>query len=280
MMELSICMITYNHEKYIEEAINSVLMQDIDFSYELVISNDASTDNTHSIITNIIRQHPKAGIIKYFNHPANIGMRANFEFALEKCAGKYVAICEGDDYWTDPYKLQKQVDFLEANELYALCFHQTITKYEDGAELLYNNFTGDSSFNFIDLVQRPFISTVSSVFRNPNPLPEWFADIASDWPLFLHVASHGKIYYMNESMAVYRRHSEGVWSSLSNDARYNNTIGLLDKLDKIFSYEYHDYFEKSKQARYDIHYPPAPVIIKRSLLTRIKSKLKAVLLSR
>ncbi|MFZ4771620.1 MAG: glycosyltransferase [Ferruginibacter sp.] len=274
---VSVLMIAYNQEKYIAEAITSVLMQETDFPFELIISDDASTDNTKKIISDIIKNHPKGGLIGFYDHVSNLGMKANFTFTIEQCRGKYIAICEGDDYWTDPAKLQRQVDFLETNNDYALCFHQTITLYEDGTELMYNNFTEDTRFEFLDLVQRPFISTVSSLFKNPNPLPAWFADIASDWPLFLHIASQGKLYYMKDCMAVYRRHSEGVWSSLSNDEKYNNTMGLLTKLDAAFNLEYHSYFERAKQLRHEIHYPPASVPVKTPLLFRIKHKIKTLL---
>lgn len=276
--KVSVCMITYGHEQFIEEAIKGVLMQEVEFGIELIIANDCSPDKTHEIIRNIISRHPKKNLIKYYKHDENVGMKPNCIFALKHCTGKYIAMCDGDDYWTDPYKLQKQVDFLEANETCALSFHQTKTIYDDGREHLYNNFELNSSFNFVDLVRRPFISTVSSVFRNPNPLPDWFEEIASDWPLFLHISSKGNLYYMSECMAVYRRHSQGVWSSLSNDVQYNNTILLLDKLDRIFGYKYHEDFEKSKQARYQIHYPVMPVLKKISLPGRLKRKLKSIFL--
>ena len=274
---VSVLMITYNQEKYIAKAIEGVLMQETDFSFELIISNDASTDSTMDVVGNLVKSHPGGNLIKCFDHKINMGMKSNFVFSLNQCVGRYIAMCDGDDYWTDPAKLQKQVDFLEAKEDYSLCFHQTITLYEDGTELLYNNFTEDTQFEFLDLVQRPFISTVSSLFKNPNPLPAWFAGIASDWPLFLHVASQGKLYYMKDCMAVYRRHSEGVWSSLTNDEKYNNTMGLLTKLDAAFNLEYHSYFERAKQLRHEIHYPPASVPVKTPLLFRIKRKIKTLL---
>lgn len=271
---VSVLIISYNQEKFISKAIEAILMQQTNFHFELIVSNDASTDNTKEKINNLVRLHQNGNLIKCFNHEINMGMKSNFVFGLNQCMGKYVALCDGDDYWTDPLKLQKQFDFMEANTDYSLCFHQTSTLYEDGTALKYNNFEADTMFRFSDLVQRPFISTVSSLFKNPNPLPEWFEEISSDWPLFLHVASQGDIYYMSQCMAVYRRHSGGVWSSLSNDTKYENTIKLLDKLDKIFNYEYHEYFEISKAARHAIHYPPLIPIPKRSLLFRIKNKIK------
>mgnify|MGYP002795236009 FL=1 len=100
-------MITYKHEKFIEKAINSVLEQQTDFDYELIIANDNSPDATHEIVKGIIKNHPKAYLIKYFNNPVNLGPNANYIKAYNSGTGKYIAICEGDDYWGDNLKLQK-----------------------------------------------------------------------------------------------------------------------------------------------------------------------------
>ena len=118
--KVSVCMITYGHEKFIEEAINGVLMQECDFVVELIIANDCSPDKTDAVIQNILCNHPRASWIKYIKHDKNLGMMPNFIFAMQECKGKYIALCEGDDYWTDPSKLQKQVDFLEANSDYVI----------------------------------------------------------------------------------------------------------------------------------------------------------------
>ena len=110
---VSVCMITYGHEAFIEEAIKGVLMQETEFEFELIISNDCSLDATDSIIKKIIDTHPKGAIINYTSHEKNIGMMPNFIYALQRCRGKYVAVCEGDDYWTAPLKLHRQVAILE-----------------------------------------------------------------------------------------------------------------------------------------------------------------------
>ena len=117
---VSVVMITYNHEKYIQQAVEGVLMQQTDFPIELIIADDASPDQTEKIVTTIKKKHPNGNWIKYTRHLQNKGMTENFMWALGQAQGKYIALCEGDDYWTDPYKLQKQVDFLEANEEYGL----------------------------------------------------------------------------------------------------------------------------------------------------------------
>src|ERR1019366_2115974 len=109
----------------IAEAIEGILMQKTNFPFELIIANDASKDNTDDVIKDLIKKHPNGHLVKYFSQENNLGMIPNFIFALEQCKGKYVAMCEGDDYWTDPFKLQKQVDFLEANADFNICCHET-----------------------------------------------------------------------------------------------------------------------------------------------------------
>ena len=124
-IKVSINCITYNHQEYIEEAIQSFLMQKTDFKYEILIHDDASTDSTQDIIRKYQEMYPD--IIKpYFQKENQLSKgvrRINYKFNHTKSKGKYIALCEGDDYWTDPYKLQKQVDFMEENQNCTLCAH-------------------------------------------------------------------------------------------------------------------------------------------------------------
>src|SRR5688572_14136755 len=118
---VSVCMITYGHEPFIREAIEGVLMQRVEFNIEFIIADDASPDGTEQIIKEYVLSHPKRHCIRYTKHESNKGMIGNLVWAIGECNGKYIALCEGDDYWTDPLKLQKQVDFLEQNNDCILC---------------------------------------------------------------------------------------------------------------------------------------------------------------
>ena len=130
-ISLSIGMITYNHEDYIEQAIEGILQQRTNFPMELIISNDASTDQTSARIQKIINTNQNPNItIRYVDQPDNIGMMKNFEFVLTESSGRYIAICEGDDYWTDPLKLQKQYDFMDEHAECSFCFHKA-EKYSE-----------------------------------------------------------------------------------------------------------------------------------------------------
>ena len=122
-------MITYNHEKYIEEAIRSVFSQKTNFNIQLVISNDNSTDNTNEVIKRLIRDNESQITVKYIKQDENLGMMDNFAFALVQCEGDYIALCEGDDYWIDDLKLQKQVDFMKSNAQLSFSFHASKILY-------------------------------------------------------------------------------------------------------------------------------------------------------
>lgn len=216
-------MIAYNHEQFIVQALDGVLNQECDFDVEVILSNDCSTDGTHEKITEFLKNHHRKSWVKYSNQGKNLGMMPNFIFALNECKGQYIALCEGDDYWTDTKKLQKQVDFLEANPDYSICFHKVkILKDgelldEDVTERRFNKIK-NSPIGAIDLIQHGnFIHTPSVMFKNGNlDLPFEFAySTVGDY--FLHVinAQKGYIKRLDDIMAVYRQ-GVGIFSSIDN----------------------------------------------------------------
>ncbi len=205
---VSVVMITYGHEKYIREAIEGVLMQEGDFDLELVIANDCSPDNTDAIISELLKSHPKADKIRYIKHKKNIGMMPNFIFALQQAQGDYIALCDGDDYWTDPYKLQKQVDFLEANPDYVLSFHKVKILKPNG-ELVEDFITKvPDNYETQETLARlgNYIHTPSVVFRNviKEFPPEFSLSPIGDYFLYMLLVEHGKLHYFEDEMAVYR----------------------------------------------------------------------------
>lgn len=217
-MKVSVCMITYSHEKFIAEAINGVLMQECDFEIELVVSDDCSLDSTDIVIQNILRNHPRASRIKYIKQEKNIGMMPNFIFAMKHCLGEYIALCEGDDYWTDPLKLQKQVDFLEKNDDYVLCFHKGEILKTDG-EIVDDFLTKvPENYENIETLTRfgNYILTPSVVFRNViKEFPfEFELTPIGDYFLYIMLAEYGKLKKLEEKMCVYRY--GGGFSSLNN----------------------------------------------------------------
>lgn len=225
-IKVSVCMITYGHEKFIEEAINSVLMQEADFEIELIISNDASPDGTDEIVKTVIQNHPRGNWIKYIKHESNLGMMPNSIFALKACKGEFIAGCEGDDYWTDPLKLQKQVDFLEKNPQFSLCFHNALLKNGENETKMLGQLD-KQEFDTNDILTQWFIPSASIVFRNyPDFIfPDWYVNCQSgDIPLLLLLSLKGNLKYIDETMSVYRLHPGGI-SNQHKD--YSKVIGMI-----------------------------------------------------
>jgi len=210
-------MITYNHEPFIAQAIEGVLMQKTNFKYELVIGEDCSTDNTRKICEEYAHNYPD--IIRLLPSEKNLGVFANGTRTMKACMnGKYIALCEGDDYWTDPYKLQKQVNFLEENEDYVMSFHSVDIKNSIPKGEVHSNYKYPipikNTLTLKDLAFKHYIPTCSLVFRAdamPNPIPNWFANLPmGDIPLELMIASKGFTIYFSESMAVHMKHDNSL----------------------------------------------------------------------
>ena len=211
-VKLSVRVITYNHAAFIKQALDSVLAQQVSFPYEIVIGDDCSTDGTREIVVEYQRRYPDR--IRLLLAERNRGSRYNFIETFEACTGQYVALLDGDDYWTAPDKLERQVAFLDRNPDYAICFHDALGVHEDGTRLP-ERVVGSHISGSLDLLNVlggivPPTSTV--VFRvNFRKLPGWFQQAPfGDWPLQILNARHGKLAYLNEVMGVYRLHPGGI----------------------------------------------------------------------
>ena len=207
---VSICCITYNQEKYIRDTIEGFLMQKISFPIEIIIHDDCSTDNTADIIREYVDKNPEL-IKPVYQKENQYSQGKNIDSIVFSYAkGKYIAICEGDDYWTDPTKLQRQTDFLEAHQEYVLVAENAI----------YHNVKNDKKWKFsklperdIDILEllgkRPF-ATASVFLRNLGKELETGGDVDGDTILWCHLSMFGKIRYMENVSSVYRRHTEGA----------------------------------------------------------------------
>lgn len=244
---------TYNQEKYIGQAIEGVLMQKTDFGFRLIVHDDASSDNTSNIIREYEKAHTKniESIFQTVNQ-YSLG-RPNSVILIPKAISKYIAICEGDDYWTDPFKLQKQVDFLEQNDDYSMCFHEAdVVNSKNEFLRKFNEIDEDKDFSITDLIKHNDISTASVVFRRKNieEIPELFYQLhAGDWGLHIINARNGKIRYLKDCMSVYRQHDEGLWASLSHNEMILKGVEVMEQLDKLFNYEYHEQFKLGMEER-------------------------------
>lgn len=188
-------------------------MQKVDFSIEIIIADDCSTDFTQKMILEYYNKYPDT--IKLMFQQENVGPAKNFEDLIIAATGEYIAYIEGDDYWTDPNKLQKQVDFLENNPEFILTSGNVIDIIEPNKEVFHHPIV-EGEFSFEDLVKKSYVSTLTAVFRN-IPFPEDYWSYASkihagDYPLYFMLLQYGKLKVFSEVFGCYRRHSQGVFS--------------------------------------------------------------------
>lgn len=237
--KVSIIMLTYNHAPYLKEAIEGVLRQKTNFPFEIIICNDASPDNSDELLNDYAQKYP--GIIRYFRHSKNIGFVENQRFAFQKAQGKYIAYCEGDDYWTDETKLQFQYDFLEAYPEYSMTtarnklLHQNTGKLtDDGKDYIFGNkefvdydlntfFKNRPTQTFTYLIRKDFLD-MKWVEVYPN---------YRDLYYFYHLLQKGKGRAFNKIIGVYRLHDGGVYSSLETEKKLLTSIGIFTNLRDI-----------------------------------------------
>jgi glycosyltransferase involved in cell wall biosynthesis len=258
---ISVCMITYNHENYIREAIEGVLMQECNFELELIIANDCSNDSTDAVIKDILQNHPKASRINYINNKVNLGMMLNFIQTLEHCKGKYIALCDGDDYWTHPLKLQQQIEFLENNKHYVLSFHDVkvfnTRKTGNNNHRMVGSFQ-NNDFETQDLLKPWFIPTTSIVFRKLDEFhfPKWFSHTESgDIALLLLLSLEGKFKYLNKVMGVYRKHETGVSINHTGYSKVFSMIHLYQNFNEYTNKKYENKLHEAMKSEIQGHLP-------------------------
>lgn len=243
---VSVCMITYNHATFIAEAIEGVLMQKTDFPIELIIADDFSTDDTGKIAREYSIKYPDT--IRILPRESNLGILPNFIDSLRNCSGEYIAICEGDDYWTDPLKLQKQVDFLEANPDFAISSHRVrVMENGSNSEEVFPDETVPKVTAFKELSYVNYIPTLSCVFRNKlfEQFPSRFEQLSvGDYPLHLLNAQHGLIRHFDDVMGTYRIHHGGAWSLIADEVRRTKWLEMLKVCDEYFYPLGHKGFQK------------------------------------
>lgn len=210
-------------------------MQKTTFPVEIIIHDDASTDRTAEIVREYEKKHPDLITAIYqTENQYSKGKKISPTYVFPRAKGKYIALCEGDDYWTDPYKLQKQVDYLEEHSECTISFHNVKIIYEDGKKRARLNFP-KKVYTIEDLLEGNFIDTCSTMFRNGLVLefPGWFYKLPmGDWPLNILIAHHGDIGYLDGVMGVYRIHSGSLWSSRG---KIQNCLDVISTYRIIYS---------------------------------------------
>ena len=229
---VSVCVLTYNHEKFIAKCLESILEQETDFDFEIQIGEDASTDKTRAICQAYADKYPdkirlvlhsRANNIQVLGEPSG---RFNFTYNLFSARGKYIAFCEGDDFWEDPHKLQKQYDAMEQHPECSLCFTAAHIYYfeKDGQNIRKSDihrpdgYSSKKIFKVKDAI-RPaggFMTSATMFFRSDyvKELPEWFFDaVVGDTPLMLYLGTKGDYLYLDDITAAYRAGVEGSWTA-------------------------------------------------------------------
>lgn len=225
---VSICCITYNHAPFIRQCLDGFMMQKTSFSFEIIVHDDASTDNTAEIINEYASKDDRIKAILRKENIKSTGV-AVLPIVYKEARGKYIAICEGDDYWIDPYKLQKQFDFLESHPDFSMCFHSYYEK--KGEKLDLKPYTLKDELSLVDFATSiGGIQTLTVFHRNlitstANETSQNKINFTGSYFLYAMLAKVGKLKFINEPMAVYRVHGGGLWSGKS---KYQKAVMALE----------------------------------------------------
>lgn len=255
---VSICTLVYNHEYYLRECFEGIMMQKTDFAFEVLVHDDASTDNSAEIIREYTAKYPD--IFKPIYQKENQyskGVKVNATYQYPRAKGKYIALCEGDDYWTDPLKLQKQVDVLEVNPEYTMCFARAIEHYEGGSkEDKLFSLIEDRDYEGIEFFANWIVPTASVLYRKEIFSTLLYREytnnkniIFGDTPLFLTCAHYGKVRGMSDVVSVYRRHEGGMTRAVLKDydccKRYHyHELEIYKVFGDVYKKKSIDYFIK------------------------------------
>jgi glycosyltransferase involved in cell wall biosynthesis len=243
--KVSVSLITYNHEKYIAACLDSIVSQEVNFEFEIVVSDDCSKDRTAEIVADYAAKYPNL-IRAIFRNP-NLGSRRNAMATVEECKGQYIALMEGDDFWVDNHKLQVEADYLDANPDCAFCYTNQYTFFED--------IPGDQKVFFTEENMPPekidvdyFIKTNQVIPNNtkmfrrevqPKVFPEYFFESYSwDWMLQILHAGDSKMGYINRVTLAYRRHPGAVYIAQRGISALSNGIKSTIALNKFTNYKY------------------------------------------
>lgn len=263
---VSICCEAYNHEKYIRSALDSFLMQKTNFKYEILINDDASTDSTAEIIREYEEKYPN--IIKPIYQVENQysqGIKIEPNFLYPNARGKYIALCNGDDYWTEENKLQMQVDFLEKNEDYSLSVHPSYCENENKSlksPVDIRGYFKDTSFDINKYIKdyqmsncNIFFQTSSMVFRKKyvdkliEEKPDfYYCSNIGDINLEMYLLLHGKAFYHDKYMSVYRNNVPGSWTVREYKDKQEKTLknmrNIFDNFNKYTDLYYNKVLQK------------------------------------
>lgn len=243
---VSVLMLACNHGPYVRQAVESVLSQQCSVPFRLYIGEDASTDETQAVCKELFEEHPDQ--IELLCSDESLGMHGNFSNLWKKSSGEFVAFCEGDDYWCDPFKLQKQLDFFQEHSGCALCGTFTDILANDGTisrrvqppglkeVYTFEELIGVYGFHFSSVMLR----------RAAVSFPDWFPQVyCVDRPLYLLATQNGNAGLVPEVTSVYRLHDGGAWSTLNARDKADKSIHLFKRMQNHFPQQYADTFKRT-----------------------------------
>lgn len=246
---VSVCLITYNHEQFLERCINSILSQEVEFEYEIIIGEDCSKDGTRAICEKYYRLHPNK--IKLILHETNVGLIENYISIMQEARGEYIAVCSGDDYWCDSLKLNKQISFLNSNQDYVMCFtnayEESNFSWQGYRKELFTNVE-DREYTGHDIILKWIIPASSVVFKN-HLIDFSFLRrrtfYAEDLVQYLKLNEHGKLRGMSDITTTYTRHENAITSNIiSREKTLKKYVVNLLSIDVELNYKYRQIIKK------------------------------------
>ena len=273
---VTVVCLTYNHEKYIRQALKSMLAQKTNFPYEILVHDDASTDGTTKIIQEMAGAHPTIRLICQTENQYSKGVNIFTRFIIPEIKGKYVAFCEGDDFWTSPLKLYKQVTLMERHPKAALCIHNAIRVNRYGKRIGTVNTTDRSrkiSCEEVIIGGGGFCATNSILAPSQlllNP-PAYFKEMPFDFVLQMYLASCGNTYCFAEKMSAYRVFADGSWTvrmkenPQSYQIHHDKAIKVLDKFNQDTGLKYNDTIKETilwEEYKYHFNRKDFPILQK------------------
>lgn len=242
---VSVLVMTYDHERFIGQAMESVLGQEAPFEYEILVSEDRSTDRTREIVLDYQRRFPER--IHLLLSERNVRSNEVVRRGLRAARGRYIALLDGDDYWTSPHKLARQAEYLERHPECTICFHNARVVDESGNDSgrLWTRSELPEISTLREIWMGNFIATCSVMYRSGvvREVPDWYVPMfpITDWPLHILHAEHGTIGYIDEVMGAYRGHVGGLYSGLSERKKLESTA------------RFYDVMSRNLQGRHDEH---------------------------
>ncbi|MDP2099530.1 MAG: glycosyltransferase [Methylobacter sp.] len=245
---ISVLLVTYNHENYIRQALDSLFGQVINGPIELIVADDGSSDNTVAIIKEYENKDDRFHF-NYLDNKTNRGITKNYQRAFSACSADYVAVLEGDDYWINPFKLQRQTEFLDLHWECDLCSVNYLV-FEQSRFHFYPRTAIGGGYRLIsarDLIADNLVGNFSTCMYRKSALlalPKGLFEICSyDWIVNICVARSSLIGFIEEAMSVYRLHSKGVWTQTAPTEKLKTQLALIPAYDKLTDQVYHSEFE-------------------------------------